>query len=155
MEELAISLGGSSEAGQKMKAVEGWNPDCYFASVDYVNYWKEPMTSMESLLVTETISASLYRLALVLCGGVPLQIHNPTFATSNLIPMNWVQIRLTPTAVIPSVAFRTQSKSVKSTRQFDPLGKVYLTKSGLMVFGFCPVGSTCNVDFTFFEMIYE
>ena len=32
-EELAMSLGGSSEAGQKMKAVEGWNPDCYFASV--------------------------------------------------------------------------------------------------------------------------
>ena len=33
-EELAMSLGGSSEAGQKMKAVEGWNPNCYFASVD-------------------------------------------------------------------------------------------------------------------------
>lgn len=33
-EELAISLGGSSEAGGKMKAVDLWNPDCFFASVD-------------------------------------------------------------------------------------------------------------------------
>ena len=27
----------------------------------------------------------------------------------------------------------------------------YLTKSGLMVFGFCPAGSTCKVDLTFWE----
>ena len=28
------------------------------------------------------------------------------------------------------------------------LGQAYLTKSGLMVFGFCPAGSTCKVDLT-------
>ena len=33
-EELGMTLGGSSVAGGKMKAVDGWNPNCYFTSGD-------------------------------------------------------------------------------------------------------------------------
>ena len=36
------------------------------------------------------------------------------------------------------------------TRFFLLRGLAYVTKSGLMLFGFCPAGSTCKVDLTFY-----
>ena len=106
---------GSSEAGQKMKAVEGWNPDCYFANADPCQLEGTNESAFNGVpLVTETISASLYRLALVLVWSATVD-PNPTSATSNLIPMNWAQTRLTPIAVTPSAASKIPSNSVKST----------------------------------------